>query len=151
MVTIKSKHLSNTLSQLFYLKCYIMVTKVANNHFVGLNYKANMLVLILTGFSSNPHTCVLLEVTFLAIKLMFVAIKRLLFDLCYSATLSPREAERLRLFGFLLLLSLLSRIFVSAERGQKCKDPRNHLSACFHTRRSLFGDTVCGDSGPGVS
>lgn len=66
MVTIKSKHLSNTLSQLFYLKCYIMVTKVANNHFVGLNYKANMLVLILTGFSSNPHTFVLLEVTFLA-------------------------------------------------------------------------------------
>lgn len=45
-----------------------MVTKVANNHFVvhGLNYKANMLVLILTGFSSNPHTFVLLEVTFLA-------------------------------------------------------------------------------------
>ncbi len=137
MVTIKS----NTLSQLLFLKSYIMVTKVANNHSVvhGLNYKANML----TGFSSNPHTCVLLEVTFLANQINVCCDKASFIRhplLCDSLTC---EAERLRLFFCSYLCS--PQIFVSAERGQKCKDPRNHLSARFHTRRSLFGDTVCCD------
>lgn len=74
---------------------------------------------------------------FWLIKLMFVVITRLLFDLC----------SRCESSAFFCSYLCSPWIFVSAERGEKCKSPRNHLSAHFHSRRFLFGLSVCGDTG----
>lgn len=108
----------------------------------------SMLVLIQRHFSSSPHTFVPSEVTFLANQINVCSDKAAFI----RPPLLGASLTRVCVSSAFFCSYLCSpRMFVSAERGQKCKGPRNHLSGHFHSRRSLFGDTVCGDSGPGVA